>query len=213
MAHARPSASRVRRLLAQETTSIITQLGGEPTAQDEAQETITKTTTLSLLYESNFVPKVEEGEPPASSFPPQGGKALMIRTKEEPHLYLVIKGEDLGLVTKPTLGVGAFWHCANRNRLWYLFRNTVTGTYLSCDREGNLCIREFIRGVTEYFINEEHENSGYFLNANHIRGLFPLGISEDEDGMRLVVLEGRATAWKIIQAKNFTSLVTLTCLY
>jgi hypothetical protein len=215
------STEQVRRLLAQATARVVAQEAGEPAAQDEAQRTIAQTTAFHVFSEINIeqefstAPEVQDGEPStgsvnAADLPPQGDKALMIRTKQEPHLYLVIKYGELDLVTKPTLGVGAFWYCANRSRLWYLFRNTVAGTYLSSDSRGNIWARELGRGVSEYFRRERHENGGYVLKANHKRGLFPVVISEDEDGKRLVVQEEGATAWEFIEAKDFTSSMTLT---
>ncbi|KAL7948061.1 hypothetical protein V8C42DRAFT_316571 [Trichoderma barbatum] len=133
---------------------------------------------------------------------PKAGKTFMIRTRAEPHYILTLEDGELRLLRKPTLGGGSFWHCVKRSG-WYSFRNSVAGTYLSHDGQGQLSVMQSHQKLHEYF----HEDGGYILVMKHGDEMWQVAIS---GGKWLVEQREEGTAWEFIEAKYLCSSITLT---
>ncbi|QYS93000.1 hypothetical protein H0G86_000390 [Trichoderma simmonsii] len=141
---------------------------------------------------------------------PKTGKYFMIRTRKKPHYILTVENGELGLLEKPTLGGGCFWHCVKRNG-WHTFRNSVTGTNLHHDGQSKISIQRahgLFQNMNEYFTTERHEDGGYILLMKHGDELSQVAISRD--GKCLIERKEDGTAWDFIEAKYVSSSMILT---
>lgn len=151
--------------------------------------------------------------------PPIADRPLMIRTKEDPHLYLSLCYGYVKLLPKPIPSGGSFWYCVKKGG-WYGFRNTVSGTFLGHNADGDsICATQGFHSADEYFTVEKDVNGGYIMNVFNSNGsrLIPVSISEDRKSLKslipaftskdrnslksLIQRQERGSAWEFIESK------------
>lgn len=174
----------------------------------------TPTSTLSTISEpisANILKDDQDMRPIdlklAFQNPPIADELFLIRSREKPHLLLTICGGEPKCIPKPIAGGGSFWHCYKKNN-WYLFRNTVSGTYLGLDG-GKVCAKPLQSNCTQYLTLDRDESGGYILHVLHVQNVHDLSSMErwqvaiSEDGRSVVPRGEGGTVWDFIDLKYF----------
>ncbi|KAM0466155.1 hypothetical protein ACHAPV_001109 [Trichoderma viride] len=139
--------------------------------------------------------------PPANQ--PIENRSLMIRTRKEPHLYLSLRYGELRLLLKPASG--SFWYCFRKGG-WYIFRNSVSGTYLgrgtaNTASANTLCAGQGPLSPSKYFTVDRDVNGGCILNVFNPSTDDLLGVSVSEDRKSSSTSEPAGEAWDLIEIK------------
>lgn len=130
---------------------------------------------------------------------PIENRSLMIRTRQEPHLYLSLCYGELKLSLKP--GSGSFWYCV-RTGGWYSFCNTVSGTYLGYDVTNIKCAGQRPLSPNEYFTVDRDVKGGCILNVFKASTKDLLRVSVSENIKSLSILKPAGEAWDLIEIKD-----------
>jgi hypothetical protein len=134
---------------------------------------------------------------------PAANRSCMIRTRQKPHRYLILEDGVLELSENLQVGGGWLWHCC-KDRGWYGFRNTASGTYLG--HEWCSGIRKLLAEVShhltdEHFMVDRQIDGGYTLLAREGDNLLPVMNSELEKLLLGQVEEENVMAWEFIDVK------------
>ncbi|PON27304.1 hypothetical protein TGAM01_v203685 [Trichoderma gamsii] len=147
---------------------------------------------------------------------PIANRPCMIRTKQAPHRYLILVDGKLRLVGSDEIRGGWLWHCL-KNRGWYGFRNTASGTYLGhdgcndwCSSKAKLLANASHHKIDEHFMPDRQINGGYTLLARKGDRLLPVVLSES-DSLKLGPAEEKnGTAWEFIDTKFISTYIEVT---
>ncbi|PTB44196.1 hypothetical protein M441DRAFT_109085, partial [Trichoderma asperellum CBS 433.97] len=130
-------------------------------------------------------------------------RTFLIRSREEPHLLVTVCSGVLKCLPELNSGGGSFWSCVKKDG-WYGFRNTVSGAYLGCDREGKMCAKQPYQSTNEYLTIDWAGNGGYILHVLENPTSAYIGrrqVSISEDGKSLVAKIEGGTVWEFIDSK------------
>ncbi|KAK1248637.1 hypothetical protein MKX08_006857 [Trichoderma sp. CBMAI-0020] len=183
----------------------------------------TPTTTPSTGSESKHRRELQPGD----------GGLFLIRTRQEPHLYLSLSYGKLEILPLPT--GGSYWECVKKDG-WFGLRNTVSGGFISHDNKGRICVKDQYLTSHEYFTDCRHPDGGYILKQlktptneleesilkeqgplgcilKHFMGrsneLMEVSISKDEES--LVHQREGGTAWDFIDEIHIRQYTWLYC--
>ncbi|KAL6908748.1 hypothetical protein GGI43DRAFT_393534 [Trichoderma evansii] len=138
---------------------------------------------------------------PHMEYHPVANNSFMIRTRQNPHLYLTLENDELKVQDTLPPGGGWLWNCV-KNCGWYGVRNTASGTYLGHDRKGNIVAKAPHHKDNEYFIVDRQSEGGYALLAWHGNQLIEVVLLEGVYGLfERVERTDVAAAWDFIDVK------------
>lgn len=147
---------------------------------------------------------------------PIANKPCMIRTKQKTHRYLILEDGKLRLVESDEIRGGWLWHCL-KNRGWYGFRNTASGTYLGhnggndwCSTKTKLLANASHHKTDEHFMPDRQIDGGYTLLARKDDQLLPVIISESDKLLLGSAEETNGTAWEFIDTKFISTYIDVT---
>ncbi|KAM0260264.1 hypothetical protein ACHAQJ_002828 [Trichoderma viride] len=115
---------------------------------------------------------------PHAEYHPTEGKSYMIRTRQEPQRFLTLESGQLKALDRLPVGGGWLWKCGKKSG-WYSFLNTVSGTYLGHNGEGDIVADAPHHKAWEYFTVDRHADGGYVLSTWHDDELLQVGIGKD----------------------------------
>lgn len=125
---------------------------------------------------------------------------LMIRTREEPHLYLGLYYGDLKLSLRPE--PGSDWYCERKGG-WYGFCNTISGTYLGHGAAntafaGTICAAQRFLSPSGYFTVDRNATGGCILHIFSPNTNDLLQVSVSEDKQFLLPRNRGGMAWEFV---------------
>lgn len=172
----------------------------------------TPTTTHSTVSESMPIREKDtqkDDDKPRLEFQPGDKGPFLIRTRQEPHLYLSLCYGELKFLPFPT--AGSYWKCPRQNG-WFGLRNSVSGRYISYDdSNGQIYVKHLHFTTHEYFTDCRDPNGGYILKQlkRPTNELMEVSISKDKKS--LVHQKSGGTAWDFIETKYVRHSTWLQC--
>ncbi|KAH8127206.1 hypothetical protein FP744_10007467 [Trichoderma asperellum] len=132
-------------------------------------------------------------------------RTFLIRSREEPHLFITVCNGAVKCLPKPIPGGGSFWRCFKKDG-WDGLRNTVSGGYLGLDNPDETCAKQPRQSANEYLTIDRDRNGSYILyvidNAMGVN-MVRKQVSISEDGKSLVAKREGGTVWDFIDSKYY----------
>lgn len=124
----------------------------------------------------------------------------MICLKDDPDYVITLTDGQLQLEKGLRPGGGWVWKCI-QTRGWFGFRNSVSGTYIGHDNNGNIKATAFYHKGWEFLSPPQKQPAGgYLLHVGRWGNLHPLAIKrKGSDSFSLIEREDNGTAWEFVR--------------
>ncbi|KAL7924804.1 hypothetical protein ACQKWADRAFT_285993 [Trichoderma austrokoningii] len=183
----------------------------EMSGDTSAENSPTPTATHSIVSESMALREKssqKDHDNPHLELQPGDKGPYLVRTRQEPRLFLSLCYGELQFLPIPT--AGSYWKCTRKDG-WFGLRNTVSGRYISHDDKGQIYVKVLHLTPHEYFTDCRDPNGGYILKQlkSPTNELMEVSISKDKKS--LVHQKEGGTAWDFIDTKYIRHSTWLQC--